>query len=117
MDQDSFHNPNVWGAPCWTFLHCISYTYPISPRKEDKRHYKQFFKSLQYVLPCKLCREHYAMYLKKYPIEEGLDSRECLIKYLIHLHNHVNCHYKKSKKLKISDAKEQLHQLCQKKVN
>ena len=49
---------SVWGPILWTFLHIMSFNYPVQPTEEDKIHYKGFVEHLQYILPCKKCREN-----------------------------------------------------------
>lgn len=55
----------IWGpAGAWPFLHMISLNFPCKPTSEEKRHYLAFFESLQWVLPCKSCRESYAKFIR-----------------------------------------------------
>ena len=110
--NDLYKDPKVWGGPTWIFLHCVTFTYPQKPTLQDKAHYKNFFKSIQHVLPCKVCQDHYQRYLKIHPIEEALQSRKELIKYMINLHNHINVRYKKREKLTIQEAKNKLNDFC-----
>ena len=46
----------VWGPSMWHYLHTMSFNYPVKPSDDDRKHYKNFILSLQYVLPCKYCR-------------------------------------------------------------
>ena len=48
-----------WGPRLWYVLHLITFNYPENPSFIDKQHYETFFLSLQNVLPCSICREHY----------------------------------------------------------
>ena len=48
----------VWGPGMWHYLHTMSFNYPVSPTKEDKKHYFDFIINLQYVLPCGKCRKN-----------------------------------------------------------
>ena len=32
----------IWGPMCWTFLHTMSFNYPVNPTSEDKKHYKDY---------------------------------------------------------------------------
>ena len=39
---------SVWGPLQWTFLHIMSFNYPVNPTPEDKKHYTlllNFFKN------------------------------------------------------------------------
>jgi FAD-linked sulfhydryl oxidase len=112
MDYRVVKDPSVWGGPTWIFLHCVSFSYPNRPSSIDKKNYKAFFYSLQNVLPCKKCQEHYQEYLKKKPIEEHLQSRQKLSKYVIELHNHININYKKQRRLSYSQAKDEIFNFC-----
>lgn len=83
--------PNVWGSSAWIFLHSITLTYPDKPSVEEKNHIKQFFESLEYVLPCSKCRNHYYENLKKYPLNDTvLECKDNLVRWLIDIHNQVN---------------------------
>lgn len=85
-------NPNVWGPHAWAFLHFITFSYPKNPTEADKYNMKTFFKSLEHVLPCDICRIHYKENTEKiHPLtNEVLSSKENLVKWLIDVHNVVN---------------------------
>jgi hypothetical protein len=92
--------PEIWGPHAWIFMHSVTFDYPDNPTPEIQNRYKLFFESLQYVLPCELCRNHYTKNLKKFPINNHvLKTRKNLIEWLIDLHNNVN---KSNKKPKLS---------------
>jgi len=95
-----------WGPSAWLFLHSVSFQYPENPTDQDKNNYKIFFESLQNILPCPNCREHYQKNLKENPM--NLESRESLIKWVIDLHNLVN--QKNSKKEYSYDEVKDLYQ-------
>mgnify|MGYP000904851637 FL=1 len=83
-------NPEVWGPGAWTFLHSITMYYPDNPTNEQKMNHKDFFENLQNILPCPTCSKHYYDNLKKYPLDEALESKDKLTKWLIDIHNEVN---------------------------
>lgn len=83
-------NNNIWGPKAWFFLHTITFNYPDNPSNNDKKNYKNFFESLQFTLPCKVCKEHYINHIKDYPIDNYLDTKETLVNWLIIIHNEVN---------------------------
>ena len=95
-----------WGPAAWLFLHSVTFQYPENPTDQDKNNYKIFFDSLQNILPCPNCREHYQKNLKENPM--NLESRESLIKWVIDLHNAVN--KKNSKKEYSYDEVKDLYQ-------
>ena len=84
------NNNNVWGPPAWTFLHTVTYNYPENPSDNDKKNYHNFFMTLQHVLPCEKCKGHYKQNIQKYDLNNSLDNRDDLVKWLIDLHNEVN---------------------------
>ena len=76
-------DPEYWGKSGWIFLNSIALTYdPV-----NKEHYRQFILQLPYVLPCKTCGEN----LKKniMSLDEALDTKEGLIKWLINVRNGI----------------------------
>lgn len=83
-------NPQVWGPHLWFSLHTVTFSYPFYPDTEQKQQMKEFFLSIQNILPCMLCREHYKEHLQANPIEPALESRGELAKWLIGVHNSVN---------------------------
>jgi hypothetical protein len=89
-NQKQSIKPNIWGPHGWKFLHYVSLGYPSKPTEEDKRNYKNFYTSLQHILPCAKCASNYSHNLKKYPIDNHLSSRDTLIRWVIDIHNKVN---------------------------
>jgi len=83
-------DPNVWGPHGWQFLHSITLAYPDNPTDNDKQNHLQFFDSLKYILPCDKCKNHYAQTLMTYPIENHLENKESLFRWLVDVHNRVN---------------------------
>ena len=80
----------IWGPYFWFTLHTITLAFPDNPNYITKRHYNEFFLSLQNVLPCNVCREHYRKHLQEYPISAHLDNKESIVKWCYNLHNRVN---------------------------
>jgi hypothetical protein len=83
-------NQNIWGPHLWFSLHTISFNYPIKPSEKDKEEYKLFFKNLQDVIPCSVCKKNYKRHLNEHPIEDYLNSRKLLVYWVIDMHNMVN---------------------------
>jgi hypothetical protein len=98
---------SVWGPPMWHYLHTMSFNYPINPTPSDKKHYKDFVVSLQYVLPCKYCRINLANNFKKKPLQMcDMASRETFSRYIYELHELVNKMLKKNSHLTYCDVRE-----------
>jgi hypothetical protein len=82
--------PDVWGPIFWNAIHIVTLAYPQNPTEADKIGARKFFESLQTVLPCPVCRQHYAQKLLDTPIEPALQSRGELIHWAWDIHNSVN---------------------------
>lgn len=80
----------LWGPIFWMTLHTVSFNYPETPTYLEKRHHYDFFNTIQYILPCTVCREHYQRNFKQYPLETYLDTKKTLIQWVIMIHNEVN---------------------------
>ena len=83
-------NQNIWGPTLWFSLHTITMNYPNQPTFLQQKDYKNFFTSLQYIIPCKICRKNYQRHLIEHPIDNSLKSRKSLVYWLIDIHNMVN---------------------------
>lgn len=82
--------PDFWGAHGWVFLHSITFNYPKNPTNSDKLKYKKFFESIGDILPCEKCRINYKEHIRINPINDHLNSKTQLIKWLIDIHNMTN---------------------------
>jgi hypothetical protein len=81
-------SPKHWGREGWKFIHWVALTYPNRPNEKDKKNYLKFFESLQDVLPCPICAEHFKQNMKDYPINLG--SNKELFNWTVDMHNLVN---------------------------
>jgi hypothetical protein len=98
---------SVWGPLQWTFLHIMSFNYPVNPSPEDKKHYRDYVLNLQYVLPCKYCRMNLKNNFKKKPLQMcHMASRETFSRYIYELHETVNRMLKKKSNLSYCDVRE-----------
>jgi len=84
--------PDVWGPHGWKFLHFVALAYPNEPTEDDKKHYKQFFELLQFMLPCSLCANNYKDHIyNDLPItDEVLKNKDTFVKWTVDIHNMVN---------------------------
>lgn len=83
-------SPNVWGPFFWGTIHITSLGYPTNPTYAHKRAAKEFIESLTQLIPCPICREHFATHLEKNPISPHLDRRVDFFRWTVQLHNEVN---------------------------
>jgi len=97
----------IWGPGMWHFLHTMSFNYPINPTDEDKIHYKSFIENLQYILPCKYCRQNLKRNLKMMPLtSKVMASRDSFSRYIYNLHETVNKLLNKKSGLSYCDVRE-----------
>jgi len=97
----------IWGPLQWTFLHTMSFNYPVNPTIEDKNHYRDYVLNLRYILPCKYCRINLANNLKKKPLKMcHMASRETFSRYIYELHEVVNRMLNKNSNLTYCDVRE-----------
>ena len=82
--------PEVWGPFFWHTIHIVALGYPQNPEYSDKKAAKEFFESMQNLIPCPICRKHYVSHMAKLPITTALDNRKDLFRWTIDLHNDVN---------------------------
>lgn len=87
--------PELWGPFFWHTIHIVALGYPKDPTYSDKKAAKEFFESLQHLIPCSICRNHYTKHIQSTPITPSLDTREHLIQWTIDIHNEVNKMLKK----------------------
>lgn len=87
------YNLNIkkWGSAGWIYLMAIALTYPDSPSALDKERYRVFFTANQFVIPCPICRKHYADNLTRLPLDEkSLATRRALAEWIHRMRNEVN---------------------------
>ena len=97
----------IWGPLQWTFLHTMSFNYPVNPTIEDKKHYRDYVLNLRYILPCKYCRINLANNFKKKPLQMcHMASRDTFSRYIYELHEVVNKMLNKKSNLTYCDVRE-----------
>jgi hypothetical protein len=83
----------IWGKDFWATLHNVSFGYPNNPTNDDKIHYKNFYNTIQYVLPCCLCKNHYADLITNSIIkldDKYFENTRTLSEWVYKLHEFVN---------------------------
>lgn len=106
LSSDGFLT-SVWGPMLWSYLHTMSFNYPVNPTPENKKHYKDFIINLQYVMPCKYCRINLTKNLKQLPLTaKDMENRETFSRYVYNLHETVNKMLKKKSGLSYDDVRD-----------
>lgn len=107
---------SVWGPMLWSYLHTMSFNYPINPTPEDKIHYRDFILKLQYVMPCKYCRMNLKKNFKQLPLKISyMKDRDTFSKYIYDLHELINKMLKKKpgpSYLEVRDRYENFRSRC-----
>jgi len=80
--------PAIWGPYFWTTMHIVSLGVSKQPTAEEQEGIRSFYESLQVVIPCPICREHYKEALKSIPIQTS--SRDAVVEWVYDIHNVVN---------------------------
>lgn len=88
-------DPDIWGPPAWKFIHLLTLNYPNKPSFEDKYNYKEYILSLQKVLPCDTCSNHFKNKIEQSNFDNILQSRETLFEWFVDVHNSINKENKK----------------------
>ena len=88
--------PAVWGPIFWMTMHIVTLGYPHLPTEEEQKAAINFFESLQYMIPCPICKEHYKANLEKLPVRDVVADKQTLIRWLFNMHNLINTQLGKS---------------------
>ena len=80
--------PKFWGPGAWNFIHAVCYAAPDVLSYDEIQSYKAFFYSLQNVLPCLSCQQHFKDNLESVPM--NFRTRDELFEWSVRLHNSVN---------------------------
>ena len=82
--------PAIWGPLFWKTMHIVSLGYSPSPTSEEKEGVAAFYESLATAIPCPICKEHYAHFLKEMPVRNAVQSRDALIEWVFDIHNKIS---------------------------
>lgn len=113
LSRDGFA-PELWGPGLWLLMTIVAANYPLQPTSSDATHYFTFYYNLQYILPCRSCREEYrkmilgkvdpslkltlGMFRQKKGARLG-SSRKAVFRWIVQVHNVVNRRLGKRKSL------------------
>lgn len=70
--------PSVWGPHFWKTMDYVARSCGDHPTPEKREAARQFFLSLQHLLPCEKCCGHYQDLLRRRPVEPNLHCGEAL---------------------------------------
>ena len=108
-----------WGPHAWFFLFSsIHGAYPVKldlSNKEHvliKKHFKQLFQNLQYVMPCIFCRNSFKIFLKELPIDPFMSGRIQMMYWLYLIRDKVNQKLIRQEKICYNNEKKILKNKC-----
>ena len=89
-----FIEPEIWGKHYWYVIETIILS---MDNKEiiSKESLRLFFYSLQNLLPCPTCREHFQLYFKKNNIDKYVDSKKKMFRWIYELRREIQIRNKK----------------------
>ena len=87
--EPSFEEPEKWGASFWKVIDLVVLSMDNN-NELSKDYVYLFFYSLQNVLPCPECREHYTEYFSKYNLKQVLHSKELTFQWIYRLREEIN---------------------------
>lgn len=100
LPPELYPDASEWGPPLWSILHSVAERVGSSSflqyADDERRAILKVMKSLEKVIPCPSCREHYEIYLRENPPEKPLKElsqyqlKEYCKKWFWELHNWVN---------------------------
>ena len=88
--MSNYKDPKEWGPHYWYVMKCVANNYPSNPNNRDKIDTRRFFDDIANMLPCETCINHYKETSVKYPIDNALCCRDCLIKWVNNVQSDIN---------------------------
>lgn len=79
-----------WAGDFWRVFHSAAYHYPVAPDEKDRSGAIDFYTGFGQMLPCAMCKAHYAQLLERMPVRDAVGSRPDLLMWTINFHNEVN---------------------------
>jgi len=105
LPPEIYPDASEWGPILWTILHGIAERVGSTPfpqyQNDERRALIKVMKTLEKVIPCPSCKEHYEVYLKEHPVDKAImdtpyqDLNRYVKTWFWELHNWVNESLKK----------------------
>jgi hypothetical protein len=104
--EDDFRsqNPHVWGSHYWYVMKNIAANLNFNDSYSLDA-VKNYYQSLIWLLPCKLCREHYVNIYKTIDINNYLKNNETLIEWVTQIQIQINIEMQNHKFHTLTESK------------
>lgn len=100
LPPEIYPDASEWGPILWNILHGLSERVSSTPfiqyQGDERRALIRVMKSLEKVIPCPSCKEHYEVYLKEHPVDKQVltipygELKTYVKTWFWELHNWVN---------------------------
>jgi len=76
LPPEIYPDASEWGPILWTILHGMAERVGSTPfpqyQNDERRALIKLMKTLEKVIPCPSCKEHYEVYLKEHPVDKTI---------------------------------------------
>ena len=76
LPPEIYPDASEWGPILWTILHGMAERAGSTPfpqyQNDERRALIKVMKTLEKVIPCPSCKEHYEVYLKEHPVDKTI---------------------------------------------
>jgi len=100
LPPEIYPDASEWGPILWSILHGAAERVGSTPfpqyQGDERRALIRVMKSLEKVIPCPSCKEHYEVYLKEHPVDKAImdtpygELKTYVKTWFWELHNWVN---------------------------
>lgn len=80
-------DPKKWGPPGWYIMHSLA---SVANTPETRMDFVSYINNFAKVIPCKVCKNHFAENRSKFDIRNYLESAESLLLWTYLMHDAVN---------------------------
>jgi len=100
LPPEIYPDASEWGPILWSILHGLAERVGSTPfpqyQGDERRALIRMMKTLEKVIPCPSCKEHYEVYLKEHPVDKAImdtpygELKKYVKTWFWELHNWVN---------------------------
>jgi len=89
MDASAGHglDPKVWGPSAWSTMHTLA---SVANTPEARQDFVSYINAFAKIIPCSVCKKHFAENRGKFDIRNYMESSESLLLWTYLMHDAVN---------------------------